>query len=487
MMESILLSVFGGVAGLALAYAALPIIRTLEIRGISSLPEASLNPWVLAFSGAIAILTGLLSGLAPALQTPISIALALREGDRQTGSRGQGRLRAILVAGEVALSFVLLVGAGLLIRSLDRLMSVQTGFRVENRLLFSVSLPGSYWENGRGKQFLDRFLDRIRSMPGVQAVGAVSNRPIEGGNPGMGIGAAAGPQIAERDTPWAGWRIVTPGYFSAVGLRLQKGRLFDQRDEWIWGKPGQPNPIRHVILSDRLAKTLFRDADPIGQLVVLWKGQSGGNADVIGVVSDMRERGLSANMAMTVYLPTGLQNLPSEVIVHTQTSPTSLMPSIRSALAELDPNLPISGVRTFEEVVSRSVAQNRFNTVGLGVFASIALLLAVTGIYGVLAYSMSRRASEIGLRVALGASPSSIRRMTLTQGMRPVIGGLLAGAIAAWWLSKSFTALLFGVEAFDAITYAAVAAVLLLAALLACYLPARKAMRVDPAIALRVG
>lgn len=487
MMESILLSVFGGLAGLVLAYTALPFIRTLEIHGISSLPDANLNLWVLGFSGGIVILTGLLSGLAPALQAPVSAALALREGDRQTGTRGHVRLRGILVACEVALSFLLLVGAGLLIRSLDHLMSVQTGFRVENRLLFNVSLPGSYWENGRGKQFLDRFVERIRSMPGVESVGAVSNRPIEGGNPGMGIGAASGPRIAERDTPWAGWRIVTPGYFSAVGLRLERGRLFDQHDEWIWGKPGQPSPIRHVILSQRLAKTLFRDTDPVGQHVVLWKGSSSGDADVIGVVSDMRERGLADNMALTVYLPTGLQAVPSEFIVHSRTSPTSLIPSIRVALAALDSNLPISDVRTFEEVIDRSVAQNRFNTVGLGVFALIALLLAVTGIYGVVAYSMSRRVSEIGLRVALGASASSIRRMTLAQGMQPVFAGLLAGALAAWWVSKSFTALLFGVKPFDAVTYAAVAAVLLLAGLLACYLPARKAMRVDPAIALRVG
>ena len=487
MMESILLSVFGGGAGLALAYGALPFIRTLEIRGISSLPDANLNLWVLAFSGGIVILTGLLSGLAPAVQAPVSVALALREGDRHTGSRGQGRLRGILVASEVALSFLLLVGAGLLIRSLDRLMAVQTGFRVENRLLFSVSMPGSYWENGRGKQFLDRFVERVRSLPGVESVGAVSNRPIEGGNPGMGIGAATGPQIADRDTPWAGWRIVTPGYFAAVGLRLQKGRLFDEHDQWIWGRPGQPSPVRHVILSERLAKTLFRDTDPIGQHVVLWKGQSSGDGDVIGVVSDMRERGLSANMALTVYLPTGIEALPSEFVVHTQMNPASLMPSIRAALTELDSNLPISGVRTFEEVINRSVAQNRFNTVGLGVFAGIALLLAVTGIYGVLAYSMSRRTSEIGLRVALGANASSIRRMTLVQGMQPVLAGLAAGSLAAWWLSKSFTALLYGVSAFDAVTYVAVGAVLLVAALLACYVPARKAMRVDPAIALRIG
>jgi putative ABC transport system permease protein len=487
MMESILLSAFGGAAGLALAYAALPVIRTLEIRGISNLSDAGLNLWVLAFSGVMVILTGLLAGLAPALQAPVSAALALREGDRQTGGRGQGRLRGMLVAGEVALSFLLLVGAGLLMRSLDRLMNVQTGFRIENRLLFNVSLPGSYYENGRGKQFLDRFVERLRYMPGVASVGAVSNRPIEGGDPGMGIGAASGPQVAERDTPWAGWRIVTPGYFSAVGLSLEKGRRFDEHDEWIWRNADRTNPIRHVILSARLARTLFRDTDPIGQHVELWKGQSSGDADVIGVVSDMRERGLSANMAMTVYLPSGLEALPSEFVVHTQSSPTQLMPAIRAALAELDPNLPISGVRTFEEVVDRSVAQNRFNTVGLGVFAGIALLLAVTGIYGVLAYSMSRRASEIGLRVALGASASSIRRMTLTQGMRPVVAGLVAGAIAAWWLSRSFTALLFEVKPFDAITYAAVAGVLLLAALLACYLPARKAMQVDPAIALRIG
>ena len=304
MMESILLSVFGGVAGLALAYTALPVIRTLEIRGISSLPEANLNPWVLAFSAALVILTGLLSGLAPALQAPVSAAVALREGDRQTGGRGQGRLRGILVAGEVALSFLLLAGAGLLIRSLDRLMNVQTGFRVENRLLFNVSLPDPYFENGRGKQFLDRFVERIRSMPGVASVGAVSNRPIEGGDPGMGIGAASGPQIAERDTPWAGWRIVTPGYFSAVGLALEKGRLFDDHDAWVWGNPGKPSPIRHVILGARLARALFRDTDPIGQHVELWKGQSSGD-------SGRRRRGERYARARTL-CQYGDDSLPAE-------------------------------------------------------------------------------------------------------------------------------------------------------------------------------
>ena len=487
MMESVLLSGIGAALGLALAYGSLHAIRAIDVRGIPRLADARLNPWVLGFAALIAVLTGVLSGLAPALQAPASgIAASLRDGDRQTGSRAQGRLRTILVTGEVALSFLLLVGAGLLIRSFVELMSVNPGFQTENRLLFSVSMPNSYWEKGVGKEFLDRFFARLAAVPQVIAAGAVSQRPVEGGDPGMGIVSSASPEQAGRNVPWAGWRVVSPGYFRAVGLPLLAGRLFDEADEPVWAERGQPLPQRHVVISRRLAKLIFPNQDAVGKHVILWKGQSGGDAEVVGVVGDMRERGLASEPTLTVYLPYGRNARTTEFVVHTRGNPLVLVPTVRSIVASLDPNLPVADVRSFDEVVRRSVAPQRFNTILLGVFSGLALLLATTGIYGVLSYSMSRRTSEIGLRVALGANGASILRMAVSQGMRPVLAGLALGAVGAAWLSRYFAALLFDVRPLDALTYLAVAALLLAASLAACCLPGLRAMRIDPADALRI-
>jgi putative ABC transport system permease protein len=487
MMESILLSGFGAALGLALAYAGLRAIQALEIPGIPRLADAGLNPWVLGFAGLIAVVTGLLSGLLPALQSPAGgIATALRDGDRQTGSRRQGRMRAALVTGEVALSFLLLVGAGLLIRSFHQLMSVNPGFQTENRLLFSVNMPNSYWEKGVGKQFLDRFFTRLSADPYVVSAGAVSHRPVEGGNPGMGIASSSPGQLSGSAVPWAGWRVVSPGYFRAVGLPLIEGRLFDEGDKPVWGEHGQPVPLRRVVISQRLARLIFPNEHAVGKHAILWRGQADMDAEVVGVVGDMRERGLTSEPARTVYLPYGTIALTGEFVIQTRGNPLALLPTVRSIIAGLDPNLPIADVCSFEEVVHRSVAPQRFNTILLGVFGGLALLLATTGIYGVLSYSMSRRTAEIGLRVALGASSRSILRMSLVQGMRPVLAGLALGAVGAGWLSRYFTAMLFGIAPFDAMTYFAVAALLLATALAACYLPGRRAMRIDPAMALRI-
>lgn len=485
MLEALLLSGCGAALGTAAAYGVLHALRTLEIHDIPRLTEVGLNPWVLGFAVAIALLAGLLSGLAPALQAPVSgIAAALREGDRQTGSRGQGRLRAVLVTGEVALSFLLLVGAGLLIRSFARLTTVDPGFQTENRLLFSVNMPGSYWVTGVGKQFLDRFFERLAAEPDVIAAGAVSHRPVDGGNPGMGIDASSSP--ANQRPPWAGWRIVSPGYFRAVGLPLLRGRGFDEGDKPVWAVRGQPVPLRHVVISNHLAKRLFPNNDAVGKHVSLWKGQSNLDAEVVGVVGDSRERGPASGPTSTVYLPYGAQALTTEFVVHTRSHPLALAASVRSIVASLDPNLPVADMRSFEEVMQRSVAPQRFDAILLGVFSGLALLLATIGMYGVLSYSMSRRTSEIGLRMALGASRASILRLTLGQGLRPALLGIAMGAGGAWWLSRYMTSLLFRVKPFDALTYAAVVALLVVTAVIACYLPCRRAIRTDPAAALRL-
>jgi predicted permease len=482
MLESSLLSTFGALLGLGLAYGAIRVIRAAEIRAVPRLADAGVNPWVLGFAALTAILTGVLSGIVPALQAPAgAIAATLREGERQAGNRRQGRLRGVLVTGEVAISFLLLVGAGLLIRSFMQLTSVNLGFQTEHRLMFSVNMPESYYEKGVGKQFMDRLFERLAADPEVLAVGAVSHRPVEGSNPGMGIDAAAGPQ---RRAPWASWRVITPGYFGAVGLPLQRGRVFDNSDKPVWTPPGSNLP-RRVVISERLAKRIYPNEDAVGRHVTLWKGQSNLDAEVIGVVGDTRERGPAAGAALTVYIASGSNALPNEFVLHTRGNPVASAPTVRSIIASLDPNLPMSDVRSFDEVVHRSVAPQRFNVILLSVFSGLALLLATLGIYGVLSYTISRRTPEIALRVALGASAGSILRMTVGQGMRPALVGIVLGAGGAWWLSRYMATLLFGVKPFDFLTYAAVAAVLLVTALAACYWPGRRATRTDAAVALR--
>jgi putative ABC transport system permease protein len=487
MMESLLLSIFGTLLGLALAYGTLRGLQAMEVQGIPRLAAAGINPWVLGFSILIAILTGILSGLAPSLQTPASSAAnAMRAGDHQTGSRRQGRLQALLVTAEVAISFLLLVGAGLLIRSFTELMHVNRGFQTESRLIFSISMPESYYQNGVGKQFLDRFFQRLSAVPQVMAAGAVSSRPVEGPNTGMGIAAVFANNGSNQGTPpWAGWRIVSPGYFQAIGLPLLRGRTFDERDKPVWAEPGQPAPPRLVVISRRLSKLLFANADAVGKRVVLWKGQGNLDAEVIGVVADSRERGPASDPTLTVYLPYGRNALVSEFVLHTHGNPLAVVPTVRTIAARLDPNLPLADVRSFEEVVLRSLSPQRFNVILLTAFGGLALLLATTGIYGVLAYTMNRRTAEIGLRVALGASRTGILGVVLSQGMRPALVGMLLGALGAWWLSRYLETLLFGIKPFDVFTYVTVAALLLATALIACILPCRRAMRIDPAVALR--
>ena len=488
MLESLVLSTLGAVLGLALAAACVHVLRTAEIHGIPRLDEVSLNPWVLFFTVGVTLITSLLCGLAPALQTPVQgIATALRESDRQAGaSRRQDRLRSMLVTAEVALAFLLLVSAGLVLRSFQGLLNEHRGFETTHRLMFSLSYPDSYGENGRGKQFVDSFLEKLSANPEITSSGAVNVRPVEGPNYGMGIDAASH-SLASGSPPWAGWRIITPGYLRTVGLPLLRGRNFNNTDKPVWAERGQPPPShRTVMLSSALAKLLFPNEDPIGKHTLLWKGQGGLDAEVVGVVGDSLERGLDHGPALTVYLSYGRVGVPSEFVLETRGNPMAVVPAVRAVIKRLDPNLPLADIRTFDDVVSRSVSSQRMNSFVLVTFSGFALLLASMGIYGVLSYSVSRRTSEIGLRMALGASESSILRITIGQGLLPVLVGITIGGALAAWLSRYLTSLLFDVQPFDLSTYAAVSALLLVTAALACFVPGRRAMRTDPAIALRL-
>ncbi len=488
LLESLLLSTCGASLGLGIAHGALRALRTLEIHGLPRLEEVSLDPRALAFAVGAALLTGVLCGLAPALQIPVlGIATALREGDRQAGaSRRQGRLRSILVTAEIALAFILLVGAGLLARSFHTLVNEHRGFQTNHRLVFSISYPDSYGENGVGKEFIDRFLEELSVIPDILASGAVNVRPVQGPNYGMGIAAATRPLEAP---PWAGWRVITPGYFRAVGLPLLRGRIFDGTDRPVWAERGQPQPAhRTIILSAALAKTLFPAEDSIRKHVLLWTGQGGGglDAEVVGVAGDSLERGLDRGPALTVYLPYGRIGLTSEFVLETRGDPMAVVPTVRAIIARLDPNLPLAEIRTLNDVVDRSVSSQRMNSVIVATFSGLALLLASFGIYSVLSYSVTSRTAEIGLRMALGANAAWILRTTVVQGLRPVLLGVGIGGLAAYALSGFLKSLLFGVRPFDLVTYTAVGALLLLMAAIACWAPARRAAKTDPVIALRL-
>jgi predicted permease len=477
--ESLVLSLAGAAIGLLLAVWTVDLLRASEAWGIARLDEVEINRWVLAFTAGVAILTGVLTGLAPALQAPrTDLVPALREGERGVaGTPRQRRLRGVLVAAEVALTLALLVGAGLLLRSFSALLSVERGFQTGRRVLVELNLPPQYGANdgSRAQQFVLDFEARVRSLPGVISAASVSGRPMSPSNTGMGIVAAERP---DGEIPWASWRLITGDYFRTMGVPVVKGRTFDPKD--LIARPWR------VIVSQRLAELLWPGQDPIGRQAILWRGQGNRKAEVIGVVGNMRERGIAQPPTLAVYLPvygSGADNL--HFVIHTSASAEALTPMLRTALSEIDPALPLSNVETLEAIVSRSTASRRFTLVLLTGFAGIALALALVGIFGVTSYSVSRQTAEIGVRLALGASHERVLRDIMLQGMQPVAAGIVVGVAAALSLSRFIGTLLFEVTARDPATYAAVIALLAATALLACILPARQALRIDVVSALR--
>jgi predicted permease len=476
--ESLVLGLSGALLGVFLATLAISAIQAAAPSDIPRLDQISINPWVLTFALVTALATGILSGMVPAFQTPYkNIVAGLREGERsQMGSRGQRRWRATLVTAEIALSLMLLVGAGLLLRSFDRLLRVERGFQTEHRLVATVNMPGSY-KPERVDDIAARFIARASSVPGVLSVATTNSRPILGWNPGMGIVSAKNPNPGNGNFPWADWRVISGDYFRTMGIPVLRGRTFNERD--LIGKPWR------IIISQRLADRLWPGEDPVGQQALLWKGQSDFPAEVIGVAGNQRERGLDSDPTLTVYLSAyGYGPHPTEFVVHTAAG-MSVVSTLRSILKEVDPSLPLADVQTLDEVVAKSVAPRRFNMLLLMIFAAIALLLAMIGVYGVLAYAVAGRTAEIGLRVALGAGPRSVLALIIGQGMRPILAGIAIGLLGALGLSRLIAGLLYGVKPMDPLTYVAVAAIVGLTALLASYLPARRALRVDPVTALR--
>jgi predicted permease len=474
--ESFLLAMVGAAPGLLLASLVVSLLRSLGPRDTPYLAGAHVDLYVLLFTFAVSLLSGLLLGLAPILA---GFRVSLNDSLSQSGSRsGAGartrRPQKALVVVEVALSLVLLVGAGLLIRSFLRLASVAPGFDPHHVLTAQVSLPSLYQTGGRQVAFFARLLERVRGLPGVVSAGATAVLPLRGFTMAAPVTveghAGAAPEAAD-----AALDIVTPGYFSALHIPLMAGRLLDARDT-----AGSPLVL---VVNRAFARVFFPNEDPVGRRI---KMTSDDWRTIVGVVADTKQTGLAAGVAPEAFF--SLEQWATSdmaLVIRSSVDPLSLVSAVRKQAAELDKSLPIYSIATMDEMLSADVASQRFHAWLLGAFAGLAVLLAAVGIYGVMAYAVGQRTHEIGVRMALGAEPAGVLRMVLGQGLRMALTGAVVGLLGSFALTRFMRSLLFEVSPTDPATFAGVLLALVVVALAASYIPARRATRVDPMAALR--
>jgi putative ABC transport system permease protein len=481
--ESLVLSAIGGAVGVFLAWAGLRLLRALAPADLPRMDDVSVDGTVLLVTAGVTVLTGMLFGLVPAAQSSrTSLSETMREGGRgATSGRGGQRLRRMIVAAQLALVVVLLTGAGLLVRTFATLQGVQLGFNPENVLTVSLQLPvAKYPEPPTAVAFYQSLLDRVRAIPGVRAAGTVTTMFLSQ-TPNSGSIVVEGRPVRRED------REVTidgasPGFFETVGARLVRGRLFD-------GTERQDGQLVAVI-NEQMAKAYWPGVSPIGRRF-RWGFQDSDTTQspwrtVVGIVADMRRTGVDMPVREEAFVPyaqrTTLGNL---VFVKTTGDPMAIVPRVRDVLRQLDPAQPITKIETLEQQLSGLIAQRRFNMTLVAAFAVLALVLAIIGAYGVTSYLVSQRTKELGVRLALGAQPSGVARLVVADGMRVAGVGVVVGVVAALFTTRLAASLLYGVSPRDPVTIAAVAVVLLTVAALANYLPARRAARVDPLVALR--
>ena len=484
--ESLLLSLIGGAIGLLLALWGVYLLVAFGPADLPRAKEVALDGRVLTFTLAVSLLTGIIFGLVPALQASrLDLNEALKESGRSaTGSAGHRRMRSLLVVCEIALSLVLLVGAGLLMRSFLKLQAVNPGFNPNNVLTMKVSLRGPNYQKAEPIiAFHDQLLNQIKALPGVQSVATRSYIPIapDDGYANLSFaieGRLPGP--ANRSNAF--YNAVSPDYFQTMEIPVLKGRPFDARDD----RKAQ----NAIIINETLARRYFPGEDPVGRRMTLndKNPKEEDWATIVGIVKDTKPRAqdLTSSPVAEMYMPFAQQPQSSmALMIRATNKPESVVAAVRREVQALDKNQLVHSIRTLESVMSEAVAAPRFRTSLLGVFAVVALILAVAGIYGVMSYAVTQRTREIGIRMALGARAADVLKLIVRNGMGPVLLGValgLAGAIAFTRLMASF---LFGVTPTDALTLATVSVSLILVALIACCLPARRAAKVDPLVALR--
>ena len=501
--ESLLLACAGGAAGLAAAWWGVRLLQSVKTLPVPLVNPIRIDPLVLLFTLGAALLTGLLFGVLPALHASgMALGEELKSGSQTVAGAGTRarRVRDAIAVAEIALSLALLVGAGLLLRSFDKMRHAETGVDGRGVLTFTLSLPASVYDGEVARRaFFDRLAERLRSTPGVRAVAFSTQIPLEGGS--NGYITVPGREDAALRNQLFEWNYVTPDYFRAFGIPLLEGRNFTRNDEEHAVEVSRrieeifaaPNPPRDAlaglswaaVVNQTMARLVWPKANPIGKTFTMGGGL---RVEVIGVVADVSVRGVRSKSLPQAHLPfaaTYGDPYRRYVEVRTATAPMSVLGAVRSHVGALDPSLAVIEPRTMDDVMADGMSDTTLQTWLLGAFALLAAVLAAVGLYSVMAFLVAQRRHEIGVRMALGASQRELLRLVLGHGARLIVVGVLAGLGAALWLSRLVRGLLFGVQPNDVTTFAAVSSLLVLVALAACVIPARRATRIDPIVALR--
>jgi len=481
--ESVLLSTLGGIVGLGIAYGGLILLKSFIPENISQAREISIDLKVLGFTLLVSVLTGLIFGLAPALQAiRFNQIETLKEGGRDAATGGSGkRLRSLLVMAEVAVSLVLLIGAGLLINSFLRLRNVDPGFRAENLLTMKVVLPDTkYREYARRAAFYSDLIQRVESLAGVRSAAVTTNLPLYRQGNSISVWIEGRPEPPPGQELIVVTRIVSPSYFDTMSIPLLSGRKLTDQDIET-----SPNV---VVISETMARRYWPNEDAVGKRIAVGRVRSDQDwISVAGVVKDVRQFELTADPKPQMYLSyrQAAFFFPRDLVVKTDVDPASMAATVRKAVWDIDKDQPVSNIRTMEDILADSIARQRFSMLLLAIFAGVALVLAGVGIYGVMSYSVAQRTREIGIRMALGAQTGAVLKLAVGYGMKLVAVGIVTGLIAAFALTRVMATLLFGVTATDPATFTLISFLLVAVAALASYVPARRATKVDPITALR--
>jgi putative ABC transport system permease protein len=479
--ESTLLAVAGGALGLALAFAGVSAVRALAPSGLPRADAIELNVTVALFNFAVAVIAGLICGVAPALQSRRGDLQETLKADTRGSARPSGlRMRSLLIVGETALGVVVLVAAGLLLRSFVELERVPLGFRPENILTFRASLPASrYGTADKRTSFYQQLSEKLGAFPGARSAAGISALPLSMSSRSTGIGIEGEPPPAPGQVHLVDNRSVTPGYFSTMGIPLLSGR------DVAWTDTPDGPPV--IVISETMAKKYWPTQNAIGKRIRRAPPPAP-LITVVGVVGDVHHADLVHQPRATMYLPPAQDPRDSiaDWAVKTSTDPAAIAASIRGMVSSVDPLLPVTRLQTMQRMRASATAQEQFNLLLASVFAVLALVLAAVGLYGVTSYAVAQRTRELGIRLALGAQPADVLRIVLGQGARLVVAGLAVGTAASLALTRVMTGLLFGIDARDPLTFAGVGVLLALVSLVACYIPARRAMHVDPVVALRM-
>jgi putative ABC transport system permease protein len=470
--ESVMLAVIGGALGALLAAWAIPLLMSMAPPGLRNFKEVGLNGQVLAFSLGVSVITGILFGLVPALSSSSgNPADALKQGERGS-TAGGSRRRAFLIATEVGLSLILLIGAGLMIKSFANLTKVDPGFNPDRLLIFNVGASATADED-RQFQFFQQIVERVANVPGAQHVAAVSRLPFSGGNSTRTFNRPGSTKEDRADI-----RIATPDYFQTMGMPLVRGRNFTEHDT--------KGSALVAIINEQTAMEVFPGEDPIGQYIENY-GPKDEKLQVVGVVGNVRHLALETAPRPELYQPLGQDMWPG-LFVAVRTAPENpltLLPAVQQAVWSVNKSVPLGNPRTMNDMIARTLLQKKFTMLLLSIFAAAALLLAAIGLYGVISYSVAQRTRELGIRIALGAQRSDVLRLILRQGMTLVAAGVIFGIAASLGLTRLIASLLYGISASDPTTFFFLSAALVFVAFIACWLPARRASAVDPIVALR--